>query len=457
MKIALIFPRLKNENFGDPPLGLAYVAAYLKRVSDFKVSILDMAFLSMAQVRLRLAKERPDMAGVYFSTPTYNTAMEAVRAAKEAGAFVVAGGPHATVSPESLEKNADAIVMGEGESAFAELARAYAAGNKPEAIKGIWFRDKGRTVKNAAREPLEDLDSLPYPDRGLLDMERYIDNCQYFDCVDIKIRAATMISSRGCPFKCTYCQPTLNKLFGRKIRLRSPENIVAEIEEIRNRYAVDAVYLHDDTLTFDRKWVEELCRKLTLRAQGLIWGCNSRADLLDEGLLEIMRKSGLRCLHIGAESASQRIIDEIYAKGIKLLDVRQAVAMAKKKNIRTMCFFMLGAPTETRREIENTISFARGLNLDEAVFNIASPMPGTRLYELAKGLGYHISDRWADFNYYSQRAYGNSGLGRRQVKYLQLKALFMFYLSLYRLKYVLRHFYSLRGLRKLLRKIKRFF
>ncbi|HCD37877.1 MAG TPA: hypothetical protein DEQ77_03980 [Candidatus Omnitrophica bacterium] len=457
MKIALIFPRLKHENFGDPPLGLAYLAAYLKRVSNFKVSILDMAFLSAAEVRGRLIKERPDMAGVYFSTPAYNIAIEAARAAKEAGCFVAAGGPHATVFPQSLEEEVDAIVIGEGEAAFAELALAYAAGNNPEAIGGIWFRDNGRTVKNAPREPLLDLDILPYPERGLLEMERYIDNCQYFDCVDIKIRAATMISSRGCPFKCAYCQPTLNKLFGRNIRLRSPENIIAEIEELRSGYAVDAVYLHDDTLTFDRKWVEDLCRKLIIRVPGLIWGCNSRADLLDEGLLGLMRESGLSCLHIGAESASQRIIDEIYAKGIKLLDVRQAVAMAKRKNIRTMCFFMLGAPTETRREIENTISFARGLDLDEAVFNIASPMPGTLLYETAKSLGYHISDRWEDFNYYSQKAYNNSGLGGRQVKYLQLKALFMFYLSLYRLKYVLRHFYSLRGLRKLLRKIKRFF
>lgn len=457
MKISLIFPRLKHENFGDPPLGLAYLAAYLKRVSDFKVSILDMAFLSAAQVRGRLIKERPDMAGIYLSTPTYNTAIEAARAAKEAGSFVVAGGPHATVFPESLEEEVDAIVIGEGEAAFAELALTYSAGDDLGKIGGIWFRDNGRIVKNTAREPLEDLDSLPYPERELLDMERYIDNCQYFDCVDIKIRATTMISSRGCPFKCAYCQPTLNKLFGKKIRLRSPENIVAEIEELRSRYAVGAVYLHDDTLTFDRKWVEELCRKISQHLPGLIWGCNSRADMLDEPLLEAMYGAGLRCLHIGAESASQRIIDEIYAKGIKLLDVRQAVAMAERKNIRTMCFFMLGAPTETRREIENTISFARGLNLDEAVFNIASPMPGTLLYETAKSLGYHISDRWEDFNYYSQRAYVNSGLGRRRVKYLQLKALLMFYLSRRRLKYVLRHFCSLRGLRKLTRKIKRFF
>ena len=457
MKIILVFPRLKHESLGDPPLGLAYLAAYLRKSFDFKVSVLDMAFLSVKEAAICLARERPDIVGVYFSTPAYNIAMEIVKAAAKLNALIVAGGPHATVVPESLVGRVDAVVIGEGERAFAEFAGAYADKRTLEEINGIWFRRNGEVARNAPREPLSDLDILPHPARDLLNMERYIDNCQYFDCVDMNIRATTMIVSRGCPFKCAYCQPTLNKLFGSRIRLRSPDNIISEIKEIRVRYSVDAVFFHDDTFALDKGWLADFCRKLILEVPGLIWGCNSRAELLDEGSLEIMRESGLRCLHIGAESATQRIIDAIYDKGITLLDVRRSVEIAKKKDIRAMCFFMLGAPTETRQEIENTIRFARELPLDEAVFNIVAPMPGTRLYNLAKESGSRISSRWEDFNYYSQRAYSNSGVGAAQVKYLQLKALFVFYFSPYRLKYVLRHFCSLRGLRKLLRKISRFF
>ena len=411
MKIILVFPRLKHESLGDPPLGLAYLAAYLRKNTNFEVSILDMAFLSVKEAAIRLTRKRPDIVGIYFSTPTYASAMEIVKVARKADAFVVVGGPHATVVPESLAGKVDAIVIGEGEKVFAELAMACVDKRNLEAINSIWFRNNGEVARSAPGEPLSDLDILPHPARDLLDMERYINNCQYFDCVDMKMRSTTMIASRGCPFKCSYCQPTLNKMFGSKIRLRSPEDIIAEIKELRSRYAVNAVFFHDDTFGFDKKWLAAFCDKLILEVPRLIWGCNSRADLLDEDSLEIMRKSGLRCLHIGAESANQRIIDDIYDKGIKLLNVSQAVETAKKNDIRTMCFFMLGAPTETRQEIENTISFASGLQLDEAVFNIVSPMPGTFLYETSKNLGYHISDRWEDFNYYSQKVYNNSGLG----------------------------------------------
>ena len=340
---------------------------------------------------------------------------------------------------------------------FAEVVRARRDMKDLGTVSGIWFRSNGKALKTISAEAITNLDVLPHPARDLLDMERYIDNCQYFDCLDLKTRATTMIASRGCLFKCSYCQPTLDTMFGSKIRLRSPEDIIAEIKEIKIRYAIDAIFLHDDTFAFDKRWLVDFCRKLILEVPGFTWGCNSRADLLDEGSLEIMRESGLRCLHIGAESANQRIIDAIYDKGITLLDVRRSVEMAKKRDIRAMCFFMLGAPTETAQEIERTIRLARELPLDEAVFNIVAPMPGTRLYNLAKELGLRISSRWEDFNYYSQRAYNNFGLGARRVKYLQLKALFVFYLSRYRLKYVLRHFCSLKGLRKLSRKISRFF
>jgi len=458
MKISLLFLRLEQESGGDPPLGLAYIAASLRDKTDLEIDILDIAnYPTFKGLVSYLERKRPDILGIYFCTATYDYGLKISRQAKKMGIYVVAGGPHATILPQDLAQEVDVVVMGEGEITFVEAIEAYLRGESPLAVKGIWFKEDGKVIKNMGREPVSNLDTLPFPARDILDMERYIRNCQYFDSVDTRLRATTMIASRGCPFTCTYCQPTLNKLFGKGIRLRSPNNVVKEIRHLRDRYSIDAVFFHDDILTFDKKWIGDFCNTLNRESPNFIWGCNTRADLIDEALMDEMHKAGLRCLHIGAESANQRILDDVYHKGITLVDIHRTVNLAKSHNIRTMCFFMLGAPTETEQEIKQTIKFARRLPLDEAVFNITSPLPGTYLYNLTKEFGYTFSSNWSDFNYYSKRSYNDSALSFRKLKYLQLIALIVFYLRFYRLKYIFRHFSSFQGMRKLARKIKRFF
>lgn len=456
MNILLVIPRLINEACGDPPLGLAYLASYLREKIKSDINILDLAFVrNPRNLYSYLKRNKPDLVGVYFATTTCNYGLSISRLAKKAGAYVVAGGPHATVLPETLIQEVDMLVTGEGEVAFAEAVKAYSRKEDLGGIKGIWFKENGKVIRNMSKDTISDLNQLPFPARDILDMDRYINNCQYFDSLDLRLRATTMIASRGCSYGCSYCQPTLDKLFGKEIRFRSADNVISEIKHLRDNYSIEAVFFHDDTLTLNRSWIEGFCQKIISDAPGLIWGCNARADLVDDELLGLMHKAGLRSLHIGAESASQRILDNIYHKGIALLDIHKTISIANKRNIRTMCFFMLGAPTETKNEVNETIKFARSLPIDEAVFNLVSPMPGTYLYNLVKDLGLVISSNWADFNYYSKSSYKNSTLSLGYLRYLQLKAFFVFYLSFYRFKYILRHFSSLKGMRKLFLKLKR--
>ncbi|MBM4047352.1 MAG: radical SAM protein, partial [Planctomycetes bacterium] len=258
------------------------------------------------------------------------------------------------------------------------------------------------------------------------------------------------------PFGCTYCQPTLRRLFGPKLRMRSPENVVAELAELKARYGVDGVFFHDDTLTARREWVLEFCDRLERERLSLLWACNTRANTLDEALMRRMHSAGLRNIHLGIESGCERILRDVYRKGIEPEEVRGVVDCAKRVGVTVLGFFMLGAPTETASEVERTIRFARSLRLDEATFAITSPLPGTYLHDRIAGDGYRMSANLADFDYYSHRAFEDPKLPYAKLKLLHLKALLLFYLHPYRWRYILRHLVSVAGWRKLIQKVRRY-
>lgn len=456
MKIALVFPRL-NSRSGDPPLGLGYLASNLPADLGARVTLVDGTFLKSAEeFHARLEETRPDLAGIYFDTMSYERGIEAARRARAMGAFVVAGGPHATVLPETLVDHADIVVLGEGERTFAEVVRASASRDL-KGVRGICYREGGRIVTSAPREPVADLDALEFPDRRLFDMERYTATWHYLDILGMKIRGTTVVASRGCPFRCTYCQPTLVKLFGSRLRMRSPSNIVAEIAGLKQDHGIRGIFFHDDTLTANRRWLEELCDRLIADRLDILWACNTRADITDDATFRKMHEAGVRYLHIGAESGSQRILDDVYKKQIRLENIKTTIAAARRAGIRAGCFFMLGAPTETREELRRTIRFASSLDIDEATFNIATPLPGTYLFDMVTELGYKISDNYTDFNYYSRRAFEDPNIDTRTLKRFQRKALFSFYLRPRRWGYILRHFVSPGGIPKLVTKVRRFF
>lgn len=455
-RVMLVHPRLRVPT-GDPPLGVAYVAAALAASGRTEVRIADgSAHRSLRSLIGGIAAYRPDVVGIYVDTLMLTDAVAVASAAAKLGAFVVTGGPHATVCPEALAACSDAIVIGEGERAMVEIVERFRDRALDE-VAGIWFQGRdGELVKTPPRRAFADLDTLPFPALDLLDMRPYLERWHYLDCVDVGLRGTNLVTSRGCPFRCTYCQPCLKLLFGSAIRHRSPENVVEELRQLRTRYGISSFFFHDDTLTVDRRRVLALCDAIRRADLDIRWGCNSRVDTLDKETLRAMKAAGLRKLHVGAESGSQRILDDVYEKAIRVEQVRELTANAAELGVNCLAFFILGAPGETREELRQTIDLACSLPISEATFSILAPLPGSSIRErVARDPLSALSDDPADYNYYSRRAFRDSALSGAAVKRYQLEALLRFYVGPRRRRYLLSHLTSVGGLRKLRRKIAR--
>jgi len=456
-KICLVFPRFKYKS-GDPPLGLCYIASYLRNRLDVEVSILDTTFHpSFSYVSAYLQAKKPELAGIYFDTLMYNNGKNIARIAKGMGAIVVGGGPHATVCPESIIDDVDIVVIGEGEKTMAELIEALPSDAQSQ-IKGIWHKNNYHIRKNPSREPISNLDSLEFPALDLVDMNKYFNYWHYLDSVTPRSRGINIIASRGCAFNCSFCQPTLKKIFGDRARYKSPEYLVKEIAHYIDKFKVNKFFFHDDTFGIDRKWAYRFFDILDKEKIKILWGCNSRISGMDEKLMHRMYEVGARSIHFGIESGSQRILNEVYQKGIRLDKVNKIIKTAKKIGIHTGGFFMLGAPTETEEEIGKTIKLAVSSGLSEASFSIVVPFPGTRLYDMVRdNEKYNLSDNYSDFDYYRKVPYSGGNFKAKRLVHFQRKALFLFYLHPRRWIYLLKHFLSLTGIVRLYIKMRRFF
>jgi radical SAM superfamily enzyme YgiQ (UPF0313 family) len=456
MKICLIFPRFKYES-GDPPLGIAYIASYLHKFSNVAIDVLDTTFdHSYKRIEGYFLTSKPDIVGVYLDTIMYNDALEVIRIAKKHDSFVIAGGPHPTILPKSIIKYADILVFGQAERPLLQIIENFRTKNFSH-IPNIWYK-KGKTIhKNKIEYEYGHLDKNPFPSRNLLCLNKYIERCHQFDSINPNIRATTMIISRGCPYNCSFCQPTLRRIFGSKFRIRSPDNTIEEILEIKQKYDIQAIFFHDDTLTVNKQWIIKFCEKIKNKKTGLIFGCNTRIDTINEDILQKMYAAGFRELHIGIESASQRILDEIYKKGINIEKVMDKIQSIKKMGFNTMCFFMIGAPTEKSNEIKETIRFACSLPTNEISVSITNPIPETELF-FKMHKEYSISRNYGDFDYYSKRAYKSIGdePSYEELKKFQRKFLCRFYASPKRWIYILKHISTRKGIKKMIIKLKRF-
>jgi len=405
-----------------------------------------------------LEAKKPQLVGIYFDTLMSRDAKVIARIAKGMGMIVVAGGPHASVYPESVIGDVDISVIGEGEEAMDELVEALPSGDLAP-IRGIWYKKRdGGIRKNIPRDPLADLDTLDFPALDLVEMDQYMKHWYYLDSSEFGSRGIDVMASRGCDFGCTFCQPTLDRLFGPKVKYKSPAYLAGEIEYYMHRYQANNFFFRDDTFLRNREWSANFFDTLERKNINIRWGCNSRIDLIDEWLMRRMHRAGGRCIHLGIESGSQRVLDGIYKKGIKVDQAERAIAIAKNAGIRVLGFFMLGAPGETAQEINQTIKLAVFSRLDEATFAITTPLPATRLYETIKSdKHYLVSNDTGSFDYYNKLSYSGGGFTPGRIAYLQKKALFLFYLHPHRWQYLGRHFCSLKGLLRLYHKIRRFF
>lgn len=436
-------------------MGIGYLASYLKSNLNIDISVIDATFMrSFKRVFHKLKEINPDILGIYSDGIMSLDAVTIADWAKNNRIYTIIGGPQATVLPEFFISHCDIVVRGEGEIILTEIVKSFDM-NDFSHIPGIWWKKDGEIIKNSPNHNFISLDALPFPQRDLLSIDKYSYNWNYLDALDTDKCGTTMMVSRGCPFNCSYCQPTIREMFGNQLRLRSSRNVIEEIKMLKKQFRIDGIFFHDDTFTVDNSWINDFCEKLENEKLSILWGCNSRIDTVNEAVLKQMYQVGLRSIHFGIESGSQRILDNVYNKKIKLEQVRDVISLSEKIGIHTMGFFMLGAPSETSEEINNTIGFAKSLRLEEASFSLTAPLAGTYLYKtILDDKKYKMDNDYWNFNYYSKYSV-KGGIGGVQIKLLQLKAFILFYLHPFRIKYIIRHLFSLKGLKKLLTKVLR--
>jgi len=437
------------------PLGIALLASAIEKYCpESTVDVIDTTFEKnpLHFIERIVSSTQYDLVGVSVMTTMLKDSLLIASLVKKyhPDTKVVFGGPHTTVMPEETLHNeqVDCVVIGEGEETIVDIIRYKSDFSK---VHGVWFKKEGMVVKNPLRKPIEDLDSLPFPERARFPTEKYIRNNACLDSVNPQLRCIALLASRGCPYGCSYCQPTLNKLFGIKLRKRSPGNIIGELEQLKALYKIDSFMFYDDTFIIDEKWVHAFCDELIKSNLQLVWFCNVRANLVNYDLLKVMKDAGLRKVGIGIESGSQRILDEIYNKKITLEQVKESIKTIKSVGLKIQGYFMLGAPTETKDEILQTIRFAKSLDIDEAAFSITTPLPGTMLYEKSKDL---IKDDIGDFDYYKKSVYKSTGgLTAHEIELLKRRAFVEFYTSFRRLPQTIKSFIAVK---KTLYRLKRF-
>jgi len=412
MKIMLILPPLivqKKEQYGvTPPLGIAYLAAVLEK-QGYEVSLLDCIVegydnseiydenihlgLKWDEIEKRVRIFAPDVVGIscLFSL-MFPEALKVAEIVKdiETNIRVVMGGAHPSSVPfQALDdKNVDFIVIGEGEITILELMRSIEQGNFEYAgIDGLGYKKDGIPRLNPKTKFIDDLDKIPFPARHLLPMEKYYEIGESHGGLK-RSRYASVVTSRGCPGNCIYC--SIHTVWGRHWRPRSPANVIDEIEHLVKEYGVKEIHFEDDNLTFDRERARLIFQGIIERGLDITWTTPNGVAVwkLDDELLKLMKKSGCYQINLGIESGNEQVLRKIIRKPFKLEKVRDIVKKIRENGIWAHGFFILGMPGETKQTITDTIIFATSLNLDSASFFIATPYPGTELYDICKENGY---------------------------------------------------------------------
>jgi radical SAM superfamily enzyme YgiQ (UPF0313 family) len=364
------------------PLGLLYVAEAAERAGH-RVRVLDTGFTrSAAHLWPALEQRAPDVVGFTVMSVTYPQTLRLAREVKRRfGSVVVMGGPHATLFPLEVAADpaVDAAVVGDGDLSFPRLLD-HVEQHRSGALPGVAHRLGGGLAFDPDVPRVADLDSLPFPDRGRYEaVDAYIAAMGHSYLFGHRV--LTMITSRGCPWDCSYCQPVLDRIHGKKVRIRSTENVVEELAWLKRRHRIDGIWFCDDTFTFDSRWVTELCRRMIDRRLGLAWSCNSRVDTVTPELLAVMAEAGCKQLRFGMESGSQILLDRTMNKRTTVSECEQAFEWAKAAGIRTWAYTMVGGLDETRATVGETRRMLEKLGPEHVQITMLAPLPKTHFAE----------------------------------------------------------------------------
>jgi len=427
MNVTLINPAkaegIQQHRWGTGHLGLAYIAGVLES-ENIEVKIIDAK--AVTAIPIDIAREysefKSNIVGITAMTHEIYLANEIAGNIKEQNphATVVVGGPHSTALPERTLRefsSFDIAVIGEGEKTMLEIVQAHGSDNVYEnisKIKGISYRKNGSIILNDSRTFMssDDLNNLPFPAWHLFPDQ-----------------ALPMFAGRGCPFRCKFCM----RVLGNSVRMRSPENVISEIEYLYKKFGKEGSWFRDETFGLSTKWTNRFLDLLEEfnNNHGIKWSwkANSRVNIADYDIYKRMHDLGCTSLDFGIESGNARILKEI-KKDITLESAEKAIRMAKKAGLKTNAFYIIGHPDETLRTAIDTIRFAARLNTDGIAVGIMVPYPGTDIWLMAKENkgGYELlSEDWRLYDKYFGDTIRLEKLSKNQLKMLQSLCYIWFY------------------------------
>lgn len=396
-----------------PPMGLAYLAGAL-RAADIAVRIVDANALRLedAETIARSGWHEASFIGLTATTPTIDACISLARGLRHNGykGPIVLGGPHPSALPEQTlrsEPVLSAVALGEAERTVVELAQAIADGRPLTEVAGLVVRDGDQIIRTAERTDQPAVNDLAPPARDLLPLNAYLS--------PDGSSTMTVIASRGCPAPCSYC--AVPRHFGRHLRRRDPEQIADEIADLVQRYDTRWIDFIDDTFTWNRSWVLNLCEALRTRGlhKKIQWLCLTRVDRVDLELLQIMRAAGCRRIEMGIECAS---VDGLEAlkKGIDEQQVIEAFRIARAAGMETLAFAMVNVPGETRADIKKTGKLLARAAPDFLQLTYCTPYPGTPLYVEALGAGRLRTNKFSDYRFLRKVVLDNGVLSVEEVK-----------------------------------------
>ncbi|MCF8053889.1 MAG: B12-binding domain-containing radical SAM protein [Deltaproteobacteria bacterium] len=387
MRVALCAPRYPLSEAPSPPLGLSYVAAVF-REQGAEVKIFDYIVAKYSKEKLegQLRKFSPDVLGVGSVTMNIHHALEILADAKDINPEITTfmGGPHVSFCAEEiLQQNSfvDLIIIGESEGTIRELLPLLKAPSRWSNVCGIAFRDHGGIVITPTRRLLENIDNIPLPARDLLPLSRY-------KALGFPI---SMLTSRGCPYKCIFCQG--RRLVGAEPRLRAPRLVVDEIESIL-ALGFDRINIADDLFMINAQRAQSICEEIIRRGLNFTWSAFVRANTVDGETMRLMKKAGCSAVSFGVESGNPKILKEI-KKGITLEMARSAVKICQDAGLVVLVSFIAGLPSETAQTLRATKEFADSIGCHYG-FHILAPFLGTTIREEAGRYDMEIiSDDWS--------------------------------------------------------------
>ncbi len=374
-----------------PPLGLAYLASIARSQGD-DVRIIDSIAMdyTFEDITGQIKKFDPDLVGLTSTTSMIPDAYKVAELAKEYNKEVktVIGGPHVTFTQEETlmeSPHMDFTVAGEGETSFSNLLLHLKGKKEIKEVKGISYRDSEKIIVTPPEQLIKDVDSIPLPAIDLLPMEKYKAGTKRF---------GTLMTSRGCPYNCIFCSSSLQ--FGKVWRGHSTDRVLTELRRLVFDYGIHEIEFLDDTFTLNMKRAVEIAKNIKAENLDIKWSGSARVNLFNEEIAKAMKDSGAHTIYFGIESGNQNTLDFI-GKGIKLQQAVDSVRKGNEAGLHTLGSFIIGFPDDTVYEVKNTIKFSKKVKVKIAQFTIATPYPGTRLWQLAKSQNLIKTTNWRKY------------------------------------------------------------